>query len=146
MSTLSTYIAYDGATEEALTLYRDIFGGELNILKYGDMPPMEGMPFEPDPGAVAHAQLDLPGGTITASDAMPGEQLVVKGTVYSLLYDLDDVNIANDCIEKLVAAGGAINMPFEPAPWGGHYGQVFDKFGVMWAFNVDPKTGEATAG
>lgn len=28
-------------------------------------------------------------------------------------------------------------MPFEKAPWGGHYGQVKDKFGVLWAFSVE---------
>lgn len=137
MATLSTYISYHGNAEEAFNHYHEVFGGKLNLLKYADMPPMEGMPFEPDPAQVAHAQLDLPGGTITGGDAMPGENLAVKDSVYSLLYDLDDSQQAQDIIEKLVAAGGSINMPFELAPWGGHYGQVFDKFGVMWAFSVD---------
>ena len=137
MATLSTYIAYHGNAEEAFNHYHEVLGGKLNLLKYADMPPMEGMPFEPDPAQVAHAQLDLPGGTITGGDAMPGESLAVKDSVYSLLYDLDDSQQAQDIIEKLVAAGGSINMPFELAPWGGHYGQVFDKFGVMWAFSVD---------
>lgn len=27
-----------------------------------------------------------------------------------------------------------MNIPFELAPWGSYYGQVFDRFGVMWAF------------
>lgn len=38
---------------------------------------------------------------------------------------------------KLVAGGGEINMPFEEAPWGSYYGQAFDRFGVMWAFDVE---------
>lgn len=32
--------------------------------------------------------------------------------------------------------GGEINVPFELAPWGSYYGQVFDPFGVMWSFDV----------
>jgi PhnB protein len=28
-------------------------------------------------------------------------------------------------------------MPFEKAPWGDWYGQVFDRFGVMWAVSVE---------
>jgi len=28
-------------------------------------------------------------------------------------------------------------MPFEKAPWGDWYGQVFDRFGVMWAFSSE---------
>ena len=137
MANLSTYIAFPGTAAEVFTHYRDVFGGNLSMLKYGDTPPMEGMPFEPDPEMVAHAQLDLPGGTITGGDAMPGEDYAVQGTAYSLLYLLDDVAEAAALIKKLVAAGGSVNMPFEQAPWGDHYGQVFDKFGVMWAFNVE---------
>ena len=67
---------------------------------------------------------------------MPGEDYVVQGSIYSLLYTLDDVDKARELIQKLVDAGGSIQMPFEPAPWGATYGQVFDKFGVMWAFDV----------
>lgn len=35
-------------------------------------PPMAGMPFQPDPSSVTHAQLDLDGGSITGGDEMPG--------------------------------------------------------------------------
>lgn len=136
MANLSTYIAYLGNAKEAFEFYRDTFGGELNLLTYGDFPPMEGMPFTPDPNAVAHAQLDLDGGTITGGDATPGEDYSVKDTVYSLLYTLDDVDRARELIQKLVDGGGEINMPFELSPWGSYYGQVFDPFGVMWSFDV----------
>lgn len=136
MATLSTYIAFPGNAAEAFTHYQEVFGGELNLMRYGDFPPMEDMPFQPDPSSVAHAQLDLDGGSITGGDEMPGEGLVVKDTVYSLLYTLDDVERARELIERLVAAGGSVNMPFELAPWGSHYGQVFDRFGVMWSFDV----------
>lgn len=138
MATLATYIAYEGSgtTKEAFEHYRDIFGGELTLVTYGDVPPMEGMPFTPDPTSVAHATLNLPGGVISGADAMPGETYAVKDTVYSLLYTLDDVDEARGYIQKMVDGGGSINMPFEPAPWGGHYGQVFDRYGVMWSFDV----------
>lgn len=137
MATLSTYIAFHGNTAEAFTHYQEVFGGDLTLVRYRDMPAMEGMPFEPDPESVAHASLTLDGGTITGGDAMPGEEYVVRDSVYSLLYSLDDVDRAKELIDKLVEAGGSINMPFEPSPWGTHYGQAFDKFGVMWAFDVE---------
>lgn len=136
MANLSTYIAFLGNAKEAFTHYHEVFGGELQLITYSDFPPMEGMPFTPDPDDVAHAQLDLDGGTITGGDAMPGEDYVVQGSIHSLLYTLDDVDKARELIQKLVDAGGSIQMPFEPAPWGATYGQVFDKFGVMWAFDV----------
>lgn len=136
MASLSTYIAFPGTAAEAFTHYQEVFGGELDLMRYGDVPPMEGMPFEPDPQAVAHAQLDLDGGTITGGDQMPGGEYPLRDTAYSLLYALDDVDRARELMDTLVAAGGSVNMPFELAPWGSHYGQVFDRFGVMWAFDV----------
>ena len=141
MPNLSTYIAFHGNAAEAFEHYRDVFGGELDLMRYSDAPPMEGMPFEPDPEAVAHARLDLPGGTITGSDAMPGEEYAVRDTVYSLLYTFDDVDEAKSRIQKLLDGGGSENMPFELAPWGGYYGQVFDRFGVMWSFDVEAQGG-----
>ena len=141
MPTLSTYISLPGNTREALEHYRDVFGGELDIMRYSDAPPMEGMPFEPDPNAVAHATLTLPGGTITGGDQMPGEEYNVQGSIYSLLYTLDDADEARGFIQQLVDAGGTVAMPFELAPWGGYYGQVFDQFGIMWSFDVAANQG-----
>lgn len=135
MATLATYIAFlDNQAKEAFEFYHEVFGGKLDIITYADMP-MPGMDL--DPATVAHAVLTLPGGVIAGGDAMPGETYAVRDTVYSMLYAADSVEDAQGIIDRIVAGGGAINMAFEPAPWGGHYGQVFDKFGVMWALSVD---------
>lgn len=142
MSTsLATYIALPGTTAEAFTHWHEVFGGELQILKYGDVP-MEGMPFEPDPATVAHATLHLPGGWLAGGDTMPGEEDVypIRDTAYSLLYTVDTTDETRELIGRLVDAGGSVNLPFEKAPWGDWYGQVFDRFGVMWAFSTDQTT------
>lgn len=136
MPNLATYIAFPGNAKEAFEHYHDVFGGDLTLLTYADAP-MEGTPFTPDPDAVAHAVLTLPGGSIAGGDGMPGETYAIKDTIYSLLYTLDDVDEARRLIDRLVEAGGSVNMPFEKAPWGSYYGQTFDRFGVMWAFDVD---------
>lgn len=114
-----------------------MFGGTLHLLQYRDAP-MGELPFAPDPQAVAHAHLDLPGGVITGGDSVGGDDTYpVTGTAYSLLYSCEDLDSAREVIAKILAAGGKENLPFEKAPWGAHYGQVFDPFGVLWAFNVD---------
>jgi len=134
---LATYIALPGTTGEAMEHWHDVFGGELNIQRYGDMP-MEGMPFEPDPNAVAHATLVLPAGVIAGGDAMDDEHdYPVRDTAYSMLYTVDSPTEAEDYIQKLVDAGGSVGMEFEKAPWGDWYGQIFDRFGVMWAFSCE---------
>lgn len=134
---LATYIALPGTTEAAMRHWQEVFGGELEIMHYGEAK-LEGMPFEPDPNAVAHAVLTLEAGIIAGGDAAEdGNDYVVQGSAYSLLYTTDTADESRELIDKLVAGGGNIGMPFEEAPWGGWYGQVFDRFGVMWAFSVD---------
>lgn len=134
---IATYIALPGTTAEAMQHWHEVFGGELEILRYGDVP-MEGMPFEPDPNAVAHATLVTSAGTIAGGDAMDdGTDYPVRGTAYSLLFTTDTPDEARVLIQKLLDGGGEVGMPFEQAPWGGWYGQVFDRFGVMWAFSCE---------
>ncbi len=134
---LATYIALPGTTAEAFEHWHDVFGGELNLMRYRDFP-MEGMPFQPDPESVAHVTLTLPAGVLAGGDAMEdGNEYAVRGTAYSLLYTTESPEEARGYIQRLLDGGGAVGMPFEVAPWGGWYGQVFDKFGVMWAFSCD---------
>ena len=134
---LATYIALPGTTAEAFEHWHDVFGGGLNLMRYRDFP-MEGMPFQPDPESVAHVTLTLPAGVLAGGDAMEdGNEYAVRGTAYSLLYTTESPEEARGYIQRLLDGGGAVGMPFEVAPWGGWYGQVFDKFGVMWAFSCD---------
>ena len=132
---LATYIALPGTTAEAMEHWHDVFGGDLDILRYGDMA-LQGMPFEPDPQAVAHSTLTMPGGVIAAGDAMGDDDYPLTGTAYSLLYTTETATEARALIEKLEAGGGHTGMPFEKAPWGDWYGQVFDRYGVMWSFSA----------
>lgn len=134
---LATYIALPCTMAEAMTHWHEVFGGELEILRYEDTG-LEGLPFTPDPQSVAHSTLTLPGGIIAGGDAMDdGNDYPVTGTAYSLLYTTESPEEAQALIQKLIDGGGSLGMPFEEAPWGGWYGQVFDRYGVMWAFTCD---------
>lgn len=136
-ATLATYITLPGATAAAMTHWQEVFGGDLEILRYRDME-LEGIEFDPDPDAVAHATLVLPGGVICGGDAIGLEgELPVTGTAYSLLYTTESPEEARTFITKLLEGGGSEGMSFEMAPWGSWYGQVFDRYGVMWAFSTD---------
>lgn len=128
---LAIYISLPGNTAEATEHWHEVFGGQLEILRYKDTG-MDDMPFEPDPEAVAHATLTMPVGIVAGGDAMDEERdYPVQSTAYSLLYTTSTPDEARGYIEQLVNAGGSVGMPFEQAPWGGWYDQVFDRFGVM---------------
>lgn len=137
----SPYIAFPGNAAEAFPYYAELFGGELMLMKYEDMPSMDGMPFTPPPGAVAHCVLTAPGLTLSGGDAMGEDMPGLESEVYSFLLTFDTVEEARAFIEKIVDGGGEILMPFEPAPWGDTYGQVKDRFGVKWDVNVEGAQG-----
>ncbi|SDB81408.1 PhnB protein [Raineyella antarctica] len=132
-TTAWTYISFPGNAREAMTLYQDVFGGELRIMSYGDMP-MEGMPFEPDPTSVAHASLESGNIRIAGGDNPGQEQDSLRSDVYSMLVGTDTAEEGQRLIDALTSRGGEVTMPFVRAPWGDTYGQVRDRFGVIWAF------------
>lgn len=147
MPSSSPYISFPGTAAEAFAYYADVFGGELSLFRYGDMPPMEGMPMVPPDDAVAHAELT--GGLLTlaggdalspdGSESLPG----LPSDVYSFLLSLETVEAAQALIDALVSSGGTVSMPFAKAPWGDHYGQVTDRYGVLFAVVV-PGDGHAS--
>ena len=132
---LHPYLAFPGNGAEVMAYYKDIFGGSLTVVKYGDFP-MD-LPFTPPTGALAHAHLDSDGVQIAGGDAMCDEHAEsLESTNYSFLLDVDSVDEATALIENFASTGGQVAMPFDTAPWGGHYGQIKDKYGVLWAFSV----------
>lgn len=131
----SPNISFPGNTTEALRFYQEVFGGELEIMTYGDMPDME-LPFNPPADAVAHATLTSGTVYIAGGDAMGPDSPGLTSDVYSFLLQFDNVAEAQDYIGRLTAGGGKVTMAFEKAPWGDHYGQVTDQFGIVWMFNA----------
>lgn len=128
----SPYISFPGNAAEAFPYYHDLFGGQLDLMTYDSFPSMEGFPFTPPPGSIAHGTLDAPGITLTGGDNM-GEHLPqLASDVYSFLLGFDTEDEARAFIRKVSDGGGEIAMPFELAPWGDTYGQVRDRFGIRW--------------
>lgn len=136
---LFPHLTFPGNGAEIMAYYQDIFGGSLNVMKYGDIP-MD-LPFTPPTGALAHARLDSGGVQIAGGDAMCDQHREsLQSSTYSFLLAIDSVDEATALIEKFITSGSEVAMPFEKAPWGDHYGQVKDKYGVLWAFNVASAT------
>lgn len=138
MSTsVAAYIALPGTAGEAFRHWQEVFGGELELVTYGEMQ-LEGMPFDPPADAVAHAVLHLDGGDIAGGDSLgePEGTYPIRGTAYSMLYTGDDIDRVRGLSDRLIEGGGSANMPMEKAPWGDWYGQTFDRYGVMWSFSV----------
>ena len=142
MASVSTYLNFDGRTEEAFEFYRTVFGGnyEGDVNRFGDMPADDNMPPLPDEAKdqVLHVCLPILGGfKLMGSDApnCMGFQVHMGNNMH--------INLETDSREQtdeLFAAlsdGGTITMPLQDMFWGAYFGSCTDKFGVQWMFNFD---------
>lgn len=138
-STFAPYISFPGNATEAFTFYQSVFGGELTLMHYEEqLAAGAEFPFTPPPGVVAHGTLE--GGYITLAggdDVAENPEPFNRGSL-SFLVSPATVEEAERLIEGVTADGGQVTMPFLQAPWGDHYGQCEDKFGMTWQFAVSP--------
>ena len=135
MAILNPYLNFDGNAREVLEFYKDVFGGELNIMAFGDMGMTEHEGNAIPADGVMHGQLTTDQGfTLMASDNVPGmsEGQTPNG---HLSISGDESDILHGYWDKL-ADGGRIDVPIAQAPWGAEFGQVKDKFGINWLVNI----------
>ena len=127
---LNPYLNFDRTTREAMEFYQSVFGGDLNVMTFGDM----GDEGDTKDG-VMHAQLTTPDGfTLMASDPPPGEA-ASPGT-------LGGVSLSGDDEVKLtgwwdaLSDGGTVTVPLEKQMWGDAFGMCIDRFGTPWLVNI----------
>jgi PhnB protein len=136
MSSVATYLNFDGQAEEAFTLYADIFGTSITtLMRFSEA---EGMPPLGDDEAskVLNAQLPILGGhVLMATDMLKSlghEVRIGNNTTISL--QLDDKEEADRLYARLSEGGsestGMSQMFF------GYWGVTLDRFGIRWMLNV----------
>lgn len=132
---LYPYLNFGGNCREAFTHYRDILGGELEIMMMEDIPADEQVPPEMA-GLVANAALRLGDSLLMASDDPAGHFAGISGAYVN--YTLADPAEAKRVFDAL-AEGGEVVMPIGKTFWSPLFGICTDRFGAGWMINVDPE-------
>lgn len=129
---LNPYLNFGDRSREALEFYHSVFGGDLQIMTFGD----GGMSDDPaQADKVMHGQLDTPAGlTLMASDTPPEAPDPVIGTSINVSLSGDDDRIR--AYWDGLAEGADVVVPLGPAPWGDEFGLLNDRFGVAWLVNL----------
>ena len=138
MPILNPYLSFDGNAREAMDFYQRVFGGELNVMTFGDMGATEheGVPIEAT--GVMHAQLTTDQGfTLMASDHAGSAEVSPNGHISLSGEESDLLHAYWDGL----ADGGHVDVPLEKAPWGDEFGQVTDRFGITWLVNIAGSAG-----
>ena len=134
MAILNPYLRFRGNAREAMEFYKSVFGGELTVSTFGEFQ-MPGISAD-DADKIMHGQLTTPAGfTLMGSDTP-------EGMPYDDASGGITVSISGDSETELrgywdgLADGGEITMPLEQAPWGDSFGQLNDRYGTPWMFNI----------
>lgn len=132
MSQLNPYLHFVDNAREAMEFYQTVFGGELNVMAFKDLP-MPGMEAEGD--KVMHSSLTTKDITFFASDTPSHMQPHPGSTIGMSLSGQDEAELRG-YFDKL-AEGGVVVQPLEKAPWGDTFGILQDKYGIEWMVNID---------
>jgi len=132
MTQLNPYLSFNGNCAEAMEFYKSCLGGELTIQKVGDSPMAKDMPDKKD--QVMHSMLKSGGIVLMASDlVMPGE--LTQGNTVTLTINGGSPEELKAFFAKL-SEGGKVTHDLKEEFFG-WYGDLTDKFGVLWAFQAD---------
>ncbi|WP_411720197.1 VOC family protein [Mycetocola sp.] len=129
---LNPYLNFEGNAREAMTFYRDVFGGELALSTFGEFQMAED---SAQADNIMHGELTTPNGlSLMGADVMEGMDYR-QGTNYSISLSGDDESELRGYWDGL-AEGATIVEPLVAAPWGDTFGILLDRYGVSWLVNI----------
>ena len=133
---LNPYLIFDGNTREAFHFYEKALGGKvIGIMTFGDMPEDPNFPLTDDmKNRVMHAHLQVGETNLMFSDTYEGMPYQIGNAIQMAIHPTDEVRARE--IFAALEDGGEVIMPLQKTDWSPLYGQVKDKFGVIFQVNV----------
>lgn len=139
MTTINTYLTFNGNCRKAFEFYRSVFGGEFSSIRtFGDMPSQEGYKMsETDKNKIMHVTLPISKETaLMGSDTSEHYKKATVGDNFSVSIHTDTKEEADRLFVGL-SKSGKKSMPMENTFWGSYFGMLTDQFGVNWMVSVD---------
>jgi len=122
------YIHFRGNCREAMTAYRTIFDGTLNLMGYAEAPDATEEMKSSD--LVMHATLTAGGRMLMGSDFPPGFAGDPQQAV-TISHTAPSDSEARRIFAAL-AEGGEVIMDYAPTFWSDGFGMLKDRFGTHW--------------
>jgi PhnB protein len=138
---LAPYIFFQGNCREAMEFYKSVFGGELDVMDYADVP--GDMPGKDEmKGKLMNATLKTQDVVIRGSDTQKASPEAKKVSI--CLTGSDEARLRK--IFEGLSQGGKVFLPLEKQFWGDTFGSLTDKFKVEWMVNITTKKQPTTTG
>jgi PhnB protein len=127
MAQILAYLKFDGNCREAMTFYKECFGGELSFNTVKDSPMEQYMKPE-DADKILHSSLTNGKLSLFASEMTKPTS---AGDAIFLWVNCENEEEIKSVFEKL-SNGGRVSASLQPAYWGSNFGAVTDRFGINW--------------
>lgn len=135
---VTTYLNFNGNTEEAIKFYKKVFNGEFTgygLQRFEDITLPEGNPpmNDADKKLILHAELSILGGHVLMATDAPesmGFKLIAGNNMH--------INVEPESREETerifneLSEGGNVTMPLADMFFGAYYGSLTDKYGINW--------------
>ena len=132
---ITPYLNFSGNCDAAFKYYEKHLGGKITaMMKQNQLPPQ----YKVAPGtedAVIHARIDLAGVELIGNDVPPNYFQPIRS---SYLYLSLDSTESADKTWNILAENGEVTMPISETFFATRFGQLRDKFGVLWSI-IHPK-------
>lgn len=143
MASVSTYLNFQGNTEEAFNFYASVFGTDFlgPIVRFKDVGfgTTPGMPALTDDelNKIMHIELPIVAGhVLMATDMLEslGHNLRIgNNTTINLTVDTRE---EADRLFSLLGKDSTEFAPMAAMPWGQYWGSALDRFGIRWMFSA----------
>lgn len=134
MTTLTSYLLFDGNCRQAMEFYKSCFGGDLVIAKVKDSAVKDRMPAS-EQDKIINARLKSGNLDISASDWLRPDRTRVQGNTVCLYLSGGTLPELKALFERL-SQGADVTDPLKEVFFGA-YGALNDQFGVRWMFQAD---------
>ena len=134
MTTLNTYLTFEGNCENAFNFYRSVFGGEFaHVGRFSDMPADPNYPVADEfKNQIMHISLPISKECVLmGSDTGGHGDPITVGNNFSISISTDSKEKADTFFAKL-SSDGKIIMEMASTFWGDYFGMCTDRFGINW--------------
>lgn len=135
MSQLNPYISFNDNCREAMTFYKECFGGKLDMQVIGESPLAKQMPPEAQ-NKILHATLTTNDFVLMASEMQkPGMANPKESNISLCLNCKSEEEITR--LYNYLSNEGKVICELGKSFWGSTFGEATDKFGVNWVLNFE---------
>ncbi|BCL76359.1 VOC family protein [Jeongeupia sp. HS-3] len=132
------YLFFNGRCGEALAFYQSALGANVSMLMhFKDAPPDAHMDCDTAGWGdkVMHANFSIGETQLMASDGM-GQNAPTTMSGCAMSIGTKDMAEGQRLFDAL-AAGGQVQMPYQPTFWAKGFGMLTDRFGINWMINCE---------